>query len=55
MTDYTKPKFSVAVGSDAYRENWERTFGKKEEPKPEPKRRETWELCPVCGRGHFCP
>lgn len=26
MTDYLKPKFTVAVGSDDYRDNWERTF-----------------------------
>lgn len=31
MTDYTKKTFSVAVGSDAYRDNWERVFGKKQE------------------------
>ena len=40
MTDYLKPKFTVAVGSDAYRDNWERTFrGEGSEPKgevPEP-------------------
>lgn len=37
MTDYTKKTFSVAVGSDSYRDNWERVFGKKPEPKPEVK------------------
>ena len=29
MTRYLEPKFSVAVGSEAYRDNWEATFGKK--------------------------
>lgn len=28
--DYTKKKFSISVGSDNYRENWDRVFGKKE-------------------------
>lgn len=31
MTDYTKKSFSVAVGSDAYRENWDRIFAKKQD------------------------
>ncbi len=29
MTKFTEKKFSVAMGSDAYRENWERAFGKQ--------------------------
>lgn len=27
MTEFTKKKFSVAVGSESYRDNWEKTFG----------------------------
>lgn len=30
MTEFTKKKFSVAVGSESYRDNWERVF--KAEP-----------------------
>lgn len=26
--------FSVALGSKAFRDNWDQTFGKKEEPEP---------------------
>lgn len=36
MTDYLKKKFAVAVGSDAYRDNWERIFkGEKLEERPD--------------------
>lgn len=53
MTKYTEKSFTVAVGSDDYRDNYEKVFGKKERKQaaaPEPR----WELCPTCGRGHFC-
>lgn len=30
--DYQNKKFSVPVGTDAYRDGWERVFGKKEPP-----------------------
>ena len=29
---YTSESFNVALGSDEYREGWERIFGKKKEP-----------------------
>lgn len=55
MTDYTKKSFTVSLGSDAYRDNWDRVFGKKQEQAvQQPEQTERWELCPACGRGHFC-
>jgi hypothetical protein len=30
MTNYTKKSFSVVMGSDAYRDNYDRTFGRGE-------------------------
>lgn len=32
MTSFTNKSFSVAVGTEAYRENWERTFREAEGP-----------------------
>jgi rubrerythrin len=34
VTKYLDPSFSVAVGSEAYRDGWDRIFGSKAEPKP---------------------
>jgi hypothetical protein len=51
---YLESSFSVNMGaSDAYRENYEQVFGKKEKP-PREEKQESWTLCPKCGRGHFC-
>lgn len=51
---YLDGSFSVNPGaSDAYRENYDRTFGKKDKT-PAPPKQESWEKCPVCGVGHFC-
>lgn len=30
MTEYLKPSFSVALGSKAYRDNWDAIFGPKD-------------------------
>lgn len=54
---YGEKKFTVAVGSEAYRENWERAFGKKpQETEPretEPGRVEV--TCPCCGESFLFP
>ncbi len=41
--NYTKKTFSVYVGSDKYRDNYEATFRNKEEPAKEEKVEETKE------------
>lgn len=55
MTNFTKKSFSVAVGSDAYRENYERIFKKKEAPPSHQRRDGTTcdylaeDFCNKCG------